>query len=95
MKYCVGLNRSIKIECINHRLKPLPNLENLTLHIMVEPNPHHPQLLGNLNNWYNISNGLFCLMSESSSIRAELGRSWATISQEINVEEAQELGRQN
>ena len=62
---------------------------------MVEPNLHHPQLLDNLNIQYNISNGLFCLMLDTTTARAEIGRSWAAISQEIDVAEAQELGRQN
>jgi len=62
---------------------------------MVEPNPHHPQLLDNLNNQYSISNGLFCLMLDTTTTRVEIGRSWATISQEIDVAEDQELGTQN
>lgn len=62
---------------------------------MVEPNPHHPQLLGNFKNQYNISNGLFCLMLDTTITRAEIGRSWVAISQEIDATEAQELGRQN
>ena len=63
--------------------------------MMVESNPHHPQLLGNLNNQYSISNGLFCLMLDTSTTRSEIGRSWVAISQEIDAVEAQELGRQN
>ena len=62
---------------------------------MVESNPHHPQLLENLNNQYSISNGLFCLMLDTATTRAEIGRSWVAISQEIDVAEAQELGREN
>ena len=62
---------------------------------MVKPIPHHPQLLGNLNTQYGISNGLFCLMLETTTTRVEIGRSWAAISQEIDAAEAQELGRQN
>ena len=83
------------IEYINYRLKPLSNLENLTLHIMVKPIPHHPQLLGNLNTQYSIFNGIFCLMLETSTTRAEIGRSWAAISQEIDAAEAQDIGRKN
>ena len=63
--------------------------------MMVESNPHHPQLLGNLNNQYSISNGLFCLMLDIATTRADIGRSWVAISQEIDVAEAQELCRQN
>ena len=62
---------------------------------MVEPNPHHPQSLDNLNNQYNISNGIFCLMLDTTTTRTEIGRSWATIALEIDAAEAQELGRQN
>ena len=62
---------------------------------MVKPNLHHPQLLDNLNNQYSISNRLFCLMLDTTTSRAEIGRSWAAISQEIDVAEAQELDIQN
>ena len=62
---------------------------------MVEPNLHHPQLLDNLNNQYSISNGLFFLMLDTTTTRAEIGRSWVAVSQEIDAVEAQELGRQN
>ena len=62
---------------------------------MVEPIPHHAQLLGNLNTQYSISNGLFCLMLETATTRAEIGRSWVAISQEIDVAEAQDIGREN
>ena len=62
---------------------------------MVEPSPHHPQLLDNLNIQYSISNGLFCFMLDTTITRAETGRSWAAISQEIDVAEAQDLDRQN
>ena len=34
-------------------------------------------------------------MLDTTTTRDEIGRSWATISQEIDVAEAQELGRQN
>ena len=62
---------------------------------MVEPNLHNPRLLDNLNNQYSISNGLFCLMLNIATTRAEIGRSCAAISREIDAAEAQELGRQN
>ena len=62
---------------------------------MVEPSLHHPQLLDNINSQYSISNGLFFLMFDTTTTRAEIGRSWATISQDIDVAEAQELDRQN
>ena len=62
---------------------------------MVEPKLHQPELLDNLNSQYSISNELFCLMLDTTTTRAEIGRSWAAISQEIDVEEAQELGRKN
>jgi hypothetical protein len=62
---------------------------------MVEPIPHHPQLLGNLDTQYSISNGLFCLMLETNTTRAEIGRSWVAISQEIDAANAQDIGRQN
>ena len=42
-----------------------------------------------------MSNRLFCLMLDTTTTRAEIGRSWAAISQEIDVEEAQKLDRQN
>ena len=62
---------------------------------MVEPSLHHPQLLDNLNRQYSISNGLFFPMLDTTITRAELGRSWAAISQEIDVAEAQDLDKQN
>ena len=34
-------------------------------------------------------------MLDTTPTRAEIGRSWPAISQEIDVAEAQELGRQN
>ena len=67
----------------------------MTLHIIVEPIPHHPQLLGKLNTQYSISNGVFYLMLETATTRAEIGRSRAAISQEIDAAEAQDIGRQN
>ena len=62
---------------------------------MVEPTPNHPQLLGNLNPQYSISNGLFSLMLATATTRAEIGRTWVAISQEIDAAEAQDLNRQN
>ena len=62
---------------------------------MVEPIPNHPQLLGNLNPQYSISNELFSLMLETATTRAEIGRTWDTISQEIDAIEAEGLNRQN
>lgn len=62
---------------------------------MVEPSPHHPQLLDNLSSQYNIYNGLFFLMLETATNRAEIGRSWAIISNDIDVAESQDLARQN
>lgn len=62
---------------------------------MVEPTPNQLQLLVKLNTQYNISNGLFSLMLETTTTRAEIGRSWAAISQEIDAAEAQDLNRQN
>ena len=62
---------------------------------MVELSPHHPQLLDNLNSQYIISNGIFFLMLDTTTTRAEIGRSWDAISQEIDVAEAQELDIQN
>ena len=62
---------------------------------MVEPTPNHPQLLGNLNTQYSISNGLLCLMLETTATWAEIGRSCVAISQEIDAVEAQDIDRQN
>ena len=52
---------------------------------MVETTPNHPQLLGSVKTQYSISNGLFSLMLETTTTRAEIGRSWAAISQEIDA----------
>lgn len=62
---------------------------------MVEPCPHHLLPMDNLSSQYNISNGLFCLMLETAINRAEIGRSWATISNDIDIAEAWDLARQN
>ena len=60
---------------------------------MVEPRPH--LLVHNLNSQFSISNGLFCLMSDTTTTRAEIGRSWAAISNDIDIVEAYDLARQN
>ena len=62
---------------------------------MVEPTLNHPQLLVNLNTQYNISKGLSSLMLETTTTRAEIGRTWAAISREIDAAEAQDINRQN
>ena len=61
---------------------------------MVEPSPHHPLLIYNLNNQYSIANNLFCLMLDTATSREKLGRSWAIISNDIDIVERQELIRQ-
>ena len=60
---------------------------------MIEPCPHLP--VDNLNNQFSISNGIFCLMLDTATTRAEIGRSWATISNDIDIVEAYDLARQN
>ena len=60
---------------------------------MVEPHPH--LLVGNLNSQFSISNGLFYLMLDTTTTRAEIGRSWAAISNDIDIVEAYDLARQN
>ena len=60
---------------------------------MVEPRPHLP--VDNLNSQFSISNGLFCLMLDTATTRAEIGRSWAAISNDIDIVEAYDLARQN
>lgn len=62
---------------------------------MVEPTPNHPQLLGNLKPQFSISNGLFSVILQTATTRAEIGRTWAAISQEIDAAKAQDLNRQN
>ena len=49
----------------------------------------------NLNNQFSISNGLFCLMLDTATTRANIGRSWAAISNDIDIVEAYDLARQN
>ena len=58
---------------------------------MVEPRPHLPA--DNLNSQFNVSNGLFCLMLDTATTRAEIGRSWAAISNDIDIVEAYDLAR--
>ena len=60
---------------------------------MVEPRPHLP--VDNLHSQFSISNGLFCLMLDTATTRAEIGRSWTTISNDIDIVEAYDLARQN
>ena len=60
---------------------------------MVEPRPHHLLPIDNLNSQFSISNGLFCLMLETAITRGKIGRSWATISNDIVIAEAQDLVR--
>ena len=52
---------------------------------MVELTPNHPQLLGNLNPQYSISNGLFSLMLETATTRVQIGRTWIAISQDYII----------
>ena len=60
---------------------------------MVEPRPHHLLPVDNLNSQFSISNGLFYLMLEIATTRAEIGRSWVAISIDIDMVEAQDLAR--
>ena len=62
---------------------------------MVEARPHHLLPMDNSSSQYNISNGLFCLMLETAITRAEIGRSWASISNDIDIAKTQDLARQN
>ena len=62
---------------------------------MVEPRPHHILPVDNLSIQYSVSNGLFCLMLETVITRAEIGQSWAAISNDINIAKAQDLAIQN
>ena len=60
---------------------------------MVEPCPHLP--VDNLNSQFNLSNGLFYLMLDTTTTRAKIGRSWVAISNDIDIVEAYDLARQN
>ena len=60
---------------------------------MVEPCPHLP--LDSLNSQFSISNGLFYLMLDTATTRAEIGRSWVAISNDIDIVEAYDLAKQN
>ena len=55
---------------------------------MVETQPHHLLPVDNLNSQFSISNRLFCLMLETATTRAEIGRSWAATSNDIDIVEA-------
>ena len=58
---------------------------------MVEPRPHLP--VDNLNSQFSISNGLFCPILDTATTRAEIGHSWAVISNDIDIVEAYDLAR--
>ena len=58
---------------------------------MVEPRPD--LLADNLNSQFSISNGLFWLMLDTTTTRAEIGFSWAAISNDIDIVEAYDLAR--
>ena len=60
---------------------------------MVEPRPHLP--VDNINSQFTISNGLFCLMLDTATTQVKIGRSWAAISNDIDIVEAYELARHN
>jgi hypothetical protein len=60
---------------------------------MVEPRPQLP--VDNLHSQFSISNGLLCLMLDIATTRAEIGRSWVAISNDIDIVEAYDLARQN
>ena len=62
---------------------------------MVEPHPHHLLPEDNLNSQFSILNGLFCLMLETATTRAEIGRNWAAISNDIDIVQSRDLARQN
>ena len=61
---------------------------------MAIPTPDHPHLEYNLSSQYSISNGLFILMLDTTTTREEIGRSWAVISNDIDIAGAQEQVRQ-
>ena len=60
---------------------------------MVEQSPNHPRLVYNLSSQYSIDNGLFCVMLKTATSRAELGRSLAAISHDIDLAESKDLIR--
>ena len=60
---------------------------------MVEPRPDLPA--DNLNSQFSISNGILCLMLDTATTQAEIGRSWEAISNDIDIVEAYDLARQN
>ena len=56
--------------------------------------PDHPHFEYNLSSQYSISNGLFSLMLDTATTKEEIGRSWAVISNDIDIVDAQEQVRQ-
>ena len=60
---------------------------------MVEPHPQLP--VDNLHSQFSISNGLFCLVLDTATTRAERGCSWVAISNNIDIVEVYDLARQN
>ena len=60
---------------------------------MVEPHPH--LRVDNLNSQFSISNGIFYLMLDTATTRVEIGWSWETISNNIDIVEAYDLARHN
>lgn len=61
---------------------------------MVIPARIEPNLAHNFSNQYSISNDLFNMMFDTTRTREELERSWAAISQDIDIADAQEQVRQ-
>ena len=62
---------------------------------MVEPCPHHLLPVDNLSSQYSVSNGLLCLMLETTITRVEIGRSWEAICNDIDIVKAWDLTKQN
>ena len=61
---------------------------------MAIPILDHSYIQINLSSQYSISNGLFSLMLNTTTSRDEIGRSWAVISNDIDIADAQEHVRQ-
>ena len=57
---------------------------------MAIPIPNHPYIEYNLSSQYSVSNGLFSLMLDIATTREEIGRSWVVISNDIDIDDAQE-----
>ena len=57
---------------------------------MAIPIPNHPYNEIHINSQYNIANGLFSLMIDTTTNIEEIGRSWVVISNDIDIVEAQE-----